>query len=134
MQLSENTLKRMRKDDLISIILDLQNSSDVDLFGDTKLFFKRNFQNYSGYANGNKKYGFIVTGKNKTLYISWNKYVPSGYGDNGIGGSFEISLTNKQLKSIRDKGFTKSVIMPIIKDTCENVTGFSRETTELIAD
>jgi hypothetical protein len=138
MKPSAATLKKMKKSELIGLILELQNSQTVpahtDLFEGKKLTFKRNFQNYGLMANGNKKYGFVVTGTHRTLTIKWNKYVPSGYGDNGVGGSFEVILSDRELKAIENNGFTHSVVLPMIKVACEIKTGGKSDTvTSLVA-
>jgi hypothetical protein len=46
----------------------------------------------------------------KTIEIKWKKYTPSGYGDNGIGGTFEIELSKDQIDQIIKNGFTINVV------------------------
>jgi len=122
MKLSQATLSRMKKSELIELVLELQSQGiktiEKDLFGGKELNFKKCFENYSAYANGNKKYGFNVSGLDKTLYIKWAKYVPSGYSDNCVRGEFTYTLSDKQLKEISKKGFTHQVILPMISRDC----------------
>jgi len=135
MTLSKSTLTKMKKTELIDLVLQLQTNttSNVDVLENKKLSFKRNFQNYSLMANGNRKYGFIVTGTHKTLTIKWSKYVPSGYSDNGIGGTFEVILSDSELSLIEKNGFTHSVLLPMIEAYClANTNGTSIEVSDLI--
>ena len=69
-------------------------------------------------ANGRKRFVFNVKGNRNVLYINWRAYVPSGYGDNDIGGSFEYVLNDKEMKTISKKGFTNDVIKPMIESKC----------------
>lgn len=119
MNLSKKTLENMNKEDLINIILDIQNNNNIEEFKDIKLFFKKNFN--SNYEN-TKEYGYTVVIRSNILYVSWKKYVPSGYSDNGIGGNFEITLTKQQINKINKNGFTSNVILPIIKNKCNQST------------
>lgn len=118
MKLSKSSLLKLSKPELVDMILELQkNDIIVEPFKDIVLKFKKNFLQYGN--NDSKKYGFSVKIVKNILYISWRKYVPSGFLDgNSSGGSFEIILSKKDMNNINKNGFTTKVVLPLIKNEC----------------
>lgn len=114
MNLSRATLEKLNKNELIDIIEQLQGSSDI------ALKFKKVFTD-QGIYNGKTKFIFEVKLIADILYVSWKKLTPSGYGDNGIQGTFNIKLSKKQINDIQKNGFTQKIVLPIIKLDCDKV-------------
>lgn len=123
---SESQLKKMSKPDIIDLVKKLQigdekeSKNPLSEYSDASVSLSLINKGHGSYQNFEKvKMTFSVKGK--VLYVKWKLYTPSGYGDNGVGGNFEVVLTNKQISLIEKDGFTKSTMGKICSTQIERL-------------
>lgn len=115
MKYEESILKKLNKSELIKIILDSQSTENSieksigEMYPDKILKFCIRFE------GGEVKVSLTVKVHQNVLDVKWRKLTPSGYSDNGIGGSYDIVLDKKQISEIKSEGYTSQIILKILK-------------------
>lgn len=119
MKYEESILKKLNKSELIKIILDLQsienstgNSTETSI---GEMYLDKILKFCIRYEGGEVKVSLVVKVHQNVLDVKWRKLTPSGYGDNGIGGSYDIVLDKKQISEIKSEGYTSQNILKILK-------------------
>ena len=119
MKYEESILKKLNKSELIKIILDSQstenstgNSTETSI---GEMYLDKILKFCIRYEGGEVKVSLVVKVHQNVLDVKWRKLTPSGYGDNGIGGSYDIVLDKKQISEIKSEGYTSQNILKILK-------------------
>ena len=112
MRYEESVLKKLNKSELIKIILDAQSIGEKTI---GEMYHDKILKFCIRYQRGEIKISLVVKVHQNVLNVNWRKLTPSGYGDNGIGGSYDIVLNDKQISEIKSKGYTAQVILKILQ-------------------
>ena len=115
MKYDENILKKLNKSELIKIILDSQSTEKSIEKSIGEMYHDKILKFCIRYEGGEIKVSLVVKIHQNILDVKWRKLTPSGYGDNGIGGSYDIVLDKKQISEIKSEGYTSQTILKILK-------------------